>query len=266
VSLPALTPARRPTSTSSFYVGNSNGTIVNTPDVPGKVFDRFIQIWLENTDFAQAAGQAVFQNLSSQGITLSSYYGVTHPSEPNYIAACGGDFWGLSSDNLVDVPTNISTIVDLLDLAGVSWSSYQENIPSDGYPGFNFTNPDGYTYYVRKHNPLVIYDSVGLNSTRAARIRNFNDFAVDVSALLVVFSFPFLRLISACFRSTTTPCLNGFSLLLIFASASTYIALFPETQVYIAMLTIPPSSMLLIGLPTGWCHYSRTRTSTRRKH
>ncbi|KAF8845480.1 hypothetical protein BDN67DRAFT_460873 [Paxillus ammoniavirescens] len=173
-------PAPAPTSTSSFYVGNSNGTIVNTPNVPGKVFDRFIQIWLENTDFAQAAGQAVFKNLSSQGITLSSYYGVTHPSEPNYIAASGGDFWGLSSDNLVDVPTNISTIVDLLDLAGISWSSYQENMPSDGYPGFNFTNPDGYTYYVRKHNPLVIYDSVGLNSTRAARIRNFNDFAVDV--------------------------------------------------------------------------------------
>ncbi|KAF9229732.1 hypothetical protein BS17DRAFT_771839 [Gyrodon lividus] len=173
-------PAPAPTSPSPFYVGSSNGTITNTPNVPGKVFDRFIQIWLENTDFAQAASQSVFQNLSTQGITLGSYYGVTHPSEPNYLAAAGGDFWGLADDTLEYIPSNISTIVDLLEQKGISWSSYQENMPTDGYAGFNFTNPDNYTYYVRKHNPLVIYNSVGQNTTRASRIRNFNDFAVDV--------------------------------------------------------------------------------------
>ncbi|KAF9243721.1 phosphoesterase family-domain-containing protein [Melanogaster broomeanus] len=180
-------PAPAPTSQSSFYVGMSNGTITNTPNVPGKVFDRFIQIWLENTDYSTAASNPVFQNLSTQGITLSSYYALTHPSEPNYIAAAGGSYFGLASDNLVDVPTNISTIVDLLEKRGVSWSSYQENMPTDGYTGFSFANPDGYTYYVRKHNPLVIYDSIGLNTTRAKRIRNFNDFAVDVSNWLVIY-------------------------------------------------------------------------------
>lgn len=80
------------------------------------------------------------------------------------------------------VPSNMSTIVDLLDEKAISWAEYQENMPDDGYAGFNYTNSNGYTYYVRKHNPLVIYDSVGLNTTRAARIRNFNDFAVDVGS------------------------------------------------------------------------------------
>ncbi|KAH0838654.1 phosphoesterase family-domain-containing protein [Lanmaoa asiatica] len=173
-------PAAAPTDTSSFYVGASNGTITNTPNVPGKVFDRFIQIWLENTDYAQAVSNPVFQNLTAQGILLSSYYGVTHPSQPNYVASAGGDFFGLASDSLTYIPNNMSTIVDLLEAHGISWSSYQENMPADGYPGFNYTNPDNYTYYVRKHNPLVIFDSVGQNTTRAARIRNFNDFAVDV--------------------------------------------------------------------------------------
>ncbi|EGN92691.1 hypothetical protein SERLA73DRAFT_116988 [Serpula lacrymans var. lacrymans S7.3] len=173
-------PAAAPTDTSPFYVGASNSTITNTPLVPGKVFDRFIQIWLENTDFASAASQPVFQQLSEQGITLTSYYGVTHTSEPNYLAAAGGDFWGLYDDNFEAVPTNISTVVDLLDQKAISWSSYQENMPTDGYEGFNYTNSDGYTYYVRKHNPLVIYDTVSGNATRAARIRNFNDFAVDL--------------------------------------------------------------------------------------
>ncbi|KAF9234977.1 phosphoesterase family-domain-containing protein [Melanogaster broomeanus] len=174
-------PAPAPTSPSPFYVGSSNSTITNTPDVPGKVFDRFIQIWLENTNYAQAASNPVFQNLSAQGITLNSFYAVTHPSEPNYMAVAAGDFFGLAGDQLVNVPNNISTVVDLLEEKGVSWSSYQENMPTDGYAGFNYTNPDNYTYYVRKHNPLVIFDSVGLNTTRAARIRNFNDFAVDVN-------------------------------------------------------------------------------------
>lgn len=169
-----------PTDTSPFYVGTSNGTITNTPNVPGKVFDRFIQIWLENTDFAQARSNPVFQNLTAQGILLSSYYAVTHPSEPNYIASAGGDFFGLANDDLTYIPNNVSTIVDLLEAQSISWSSYQENMPTDGYPGYNYTNPDNYTYYVRKHNPLVIFDSVGKNTTRAARIRNFNDFAVDV--------------------------------------------------------------------------------------
>lgn len=173
-------PAPAPTSESPFYVGAANSTITNSPNVPGKVFDRFIQIWLENTDFAQAASQPVFQTLAAQGITLTGYYGVTHPSEPNYLAVVGGDFFGLATDNMEAIPTNMSTVVDLLEQKNISWSTYQENMPTDAYAGFNYTNPDNYTYYVRKHNPLVIYDSVTNISTRAARIRNFNDFAVDV--------------------------------------------------------------------------------------
>lgn len=173
-------PAPAPTSQSSFYVGAANSTITNTPNVPGAVFDRFIQIWLENTDFAQAASNSVFQSLAAQGVTLTGYYGVTHPSEPNYLAAVGGDFFGLATDNMEYIPTNVSTVVDLLEQKNISWATYQENMPTDGYEPFNFTNPDNYTYYVRKHNPLVIYESVANISTRSARIRNFNDFAVDV--------------------------------------------------------------------------------------
>ncbi|KAG6326620.1 hypothetical protein ID866_12469, partial [Astraeus odoratus] len=173
-------PAASPTDTSTFYVGASNGSLPATPIVHGRVFDRFIQIWLENTDFSSAAAQSAFKTLSAQGITLTGYYALTHPSEPNYVASAGGDYFGLASDDLVSIPSNISTIVDLLEEKGISWAEYQENMPTDGYQGYSFTNPDGYTYYMRKHDPLIIYDSVALNPVRAARIRNFNDFAYDV--------------------------------------------------------------------------------------
>ncbi|KAI6040767.1 phosphoesterase family-domain-containing protein [Pisolithus marmoratus] len=173
-------PAAAPTDTSSFYIGPSNGSLPRTTTVPGLVFDRFIQVWLENTDYNDAAAQSAFKTLSKEGITLSGYYALTHPSEPNYIAAAGGNFWGLASDDDVTIPANVSTIVDLLEAKGISWAEYQENMPIDGYLGNNFTNPDGYTYYMRKHSPLVSYDSVNQNSARLVRLRNFNDFAYDV--------------------------------------------------------------------------------------
>ena len=49
--------------------------------------------------------QATFQKLAAQGILLDSHYALTHPSEPNYIAAVGGDFFGLGNDALVNIPS-----------------------------------------------------------------------------------------------------------------------------------------------------------------
>jgi hypothetical protein len=49
-------------------------------------------------------------------------------------------------------------------------------------PNYLNTSAPPYTYYVRKHSPLILYDSVANVSERAARIRNFNDFAADINA------------------------------------------------------------------------------------
>jgi len=35
------------------------------------------------------------------------------------------------------------------------------------------------TFYARKHDGLIIYDSIASNETRQANICHFNDFAVD---------------------------------------------------------------------------------------
>jgi hypothetical protein len=46
----------------------------------------------------------------------------------------------------------------------------------------NYISPTSkpYPYYVRKHNPLVIYDAISQDPQRVKRIRSFNDFANDV--------------------------------------------------------------------------------------
>lgn len=120
-----VAPAANPTSASSNYVGKSNSTLQNGPTVPGKAFDRIIQIWLENTDYETAASSPVFQNLTKQGLLLSGYHGNTHPSEPNYAVAGMGDFFGMHDDAFYAFPKNTSSVADLLEAKNISWASYQ---------------------------------------------------------------------------------------------------------------------------------------------
>ena len=102
----------------------------------------------------------------------------------NYIAAVGGDYFGMENDDFNRVTGNVSTVVDLLDTKGISWGEYQEDMPYAGYEGFNFTNLQNTSHndYVRKHNPLIIFDSVASNATRRSLIKNFTSFGSDLAA------------------------------------------------------------------------------------
>lgn len=154
--------------------------------VPGRGFDRIISIWLENQDFAKVVADSDFADLLRFGILQTRYYAHTHPSQPNYLAAVAGDYWGLDHDEFVRIPSNISTVVDLLDTKGISWAGYFEGIPGPGYMGFGSigktSTPSGAWDYVRKHNPFVSYDSINLNGTRLAKLLSFEDFKRDLKA------------------------------------------------------------------------------------
>jgi hypothetical protein len=74
-------------------------------DLPqARAFDRFITIWLENQDFAKVAVDSSIADLKRQGILLTRYYAHTHPSQPNYLAAIAGDYFGLNHDDWVRLP------------------------------------------------------------------------------------------------------------------------------------------------------------------
>lgn len=158
-------------------------TLSPTSNVPGKAFDRFVVLWLENTDYPKAIGDPNLSYLASKGITLSNYYAVTHPSEPNYIASVGGDTFGLGDDDFHALPSNIASIVDLLEEKGISWGEYQEDMPYSGFGGYAWINHlNGANDYVRKHNPLVMFDSVMNNTRRTACLKNLTMFYEDLEA------------------------------------------------------------------------------------
>ncbi|KAK0117351.1 hypothetical protein ONS96_013182 [Cadophora gregata f. sp. sojae] len=149
--------------------------------VPGKVFDRFITIWLENQDFSKVSANGEIADLRKQGILLTEYYGLTHPSQPNYIASICGDYFGLNHDGIVKIPSNVSTVVDLFDAKNIEWKGYFEGIPGPGYMNEGSTSSDGKGWdYVRKHNPFVSFERIAGNGTRLAQIQDFFSFQRDV--------------------------------------------------------------------------------------
>lgn len=79
---------------------------------------------------------------------------------PNYIASIGGDTFGCDNDDFKQIDANVSTLIDLLEDKGISWSSYQEDMPYSGFEGKAYVNQQTKANdYVRKHNPPVIFDA-----------------------------------------------------------------------------------------------------------
>lgn len=149
---------------------------MNTPSAP-------LPELISSQDYGKAAADPNMQWLAQYGITLSNYYATTHPSEPNYAAVVSGDNFGMDNDDFNAFPANISTVVDLLDTKGISWAEYQEAMPYAGFQGFNYSNQVTFANdYVRKHDPLILYESVTSNATRLSLIKNFTSFESDLAA------------------------------------------------------------------------------------
>jgi acid phosphatase len=62
-----------------------------------------------------------------------------------------GDYFGLNHDLVVNVPKNVSTVVDLLEDKNVTWGGYFEGLPGPGYMAVGSYDQNGTWDYVRKH-------------------------------------------------------------------------------------------------------------------
>ncbi|KAI1171116.1 phosphoesterase family-domain-containing protein [Nemania sp. FL0916] len=178
-------PGTMYTATASASIAAAQATALTlspTSSVKGKTFDRFVQIFLENQDYDIAIGDPNLAYLSKKGILLDNYFAITHPSQPNYVAAGGAATHGIIDDSFERIDSDTESIVDLLEAAGVSWGIYQEDMPYSGFQGTYVNQKTGANDYVRKHNPLISYDSVGTDVNRLAKTKNFTLFDRDLAA------------------------------------------------------------------------------------
>jgi len=176
---------------------------------------------MENNSKAQILGNfedAPFMNALARKGQATNYYGVTHPSMPNYLSLISGDFHGIWDDCRAgaDVicspiefikgsPTGGSllteeqlqnskttphlfdskTLVDQLEEAKISWKAYMQSMPKAGFLGEYYpvdSNGIAHRLYAQKHNPFLYFSSIRSNPTRLAKIVPFSELKTDLAS------------------------------------------------------------------------------------
>jgi hypothetical protein len=127
--------------------------------------------------------------LASRYGTATNYYGVTHTSEPNYIAATSGSNWDVNNDNgwyPTSSNPNVNhydhtNIVDELEARHVSWAAYMDAMPSAGYLPDTWPATGG-ALYASKHNPFLLYSDVRSDPQRLQHIKPYTNLAADLNS------------------------------------------------------------------------------------
>jgi len=150
-------------------------------------YQHIVEIMMENTTYGTIIGNTNAPNINAlagkYGLA-TDYYGVTHPSEPNYMANVAGDYYGVQDDNqfyctpalastdpycggtTVNHTVSAQNIADQLTAAGKTWKGYFQSLPPAPTTlvttGPNANGPYTFKYpsntvalYASKHNPFL---------------------------------------------------------------------------------------------------------------
>jgi hypothetical protein len=172
----AQTTTPQTTSTTRISIQSSTGqtrTLATTSSTSSpstsasQKISHVIVILMENEEYGSVIGSASapYQNsLASRYSLAGDYFGVAHPSLPNYLALVAGGTFGVTSDCLpaqCSLPSNVTTIATLLDSHHMTWKEYAESMPANCS---QVNSSDG--LYFTKHNPFVYFGAItGNNGT-----------------------------------------------------------------------------------------------------
>ncbi|MET8428596.1 alkaline phosphatase family protein [Nocardia sp. NPDC004860] len=149
---------------AAAFIGVTTAAVVTSPTAQAvttvPVFDHIVLVMFENHSYSQINGSSsapYFNSLAGQGAKFTQSFGVTHPSEPNYLAMFSGSTQGITDDSCPHTFSG-NNIANQLITAGKSFKSYSESMPSDGYTGCTSGQ------YARKHNAAPFFSNVPATS------------------------------------------------------------------------------------------------------
>lgn len=157
-----------------FALGLALAQPVSAAELPRP--DHIVIVVEENKGYSQVIGNpdAPYINaLAQHGALFTHSYGVTHPSQPNYLALFSGTTRGIGS-NACPLALKGENLANALIEKGLSFVSYAESLPEAGFEGCR------YGAYMRKHNPVANWEEL------AASNRPFTAFPQDFSQLPTV--------------------------------------------------------------------------------
>jgi acid phosphatase len=167
----------------------------NTPKEEQASFpkpDHVIVVVEENHGFDQIIGapQAPYINqLASEGALFTDSHGVTHPSQPNYIALFSGSVQDVKGDEcLEDTSFTSANLGAALLKAGYTFRGYGETMPSVGFKGcyYQKSTLTHASLYGRKHCPWVNWLGDGPNQMADSLSEPMTAFPSDFDQLPTV--------------------------------------------------------------------------------
>jgi acid phosphatase len=137
--------------------------------------DHVVVVIEENRGYSQIMdmrnSNSYIHALARRGVLFTQSYGITHPSQPNYLALFSGSTQGVSSNDCPHTFGGDNLASSLLD-AGLSFASYSESLPAVGDP-VCWSGA-----YQRKHNPAANWQGTRLPAEVNKRFADFpQDFA-----------------------------------------------------------------------------------------
>ncbi|MCR4302964.1 MAG: alkaline phosphatase family protein [Gallionella sp.] len=142
--------------------------------------DHVVVVIEENSGYSQIMNMrnsnSYIHALARRGVLFTQSYGVTHPSQPNYLALFSGSAQGVTRNSCPHTFDNDNLASSLL-AGGFSFAGYSESLPAVG----DLSCSSG--AYQRKHNPVANWQGARLS---AGINQRFSDFPKDFSKLPTV--------------------------------------------------------------------------------
>lgn len=147
-ALVGCSSAHAPTPTQAAPDG-----AVNVP-----AYRHIFYIMMENHSYEDIIGNSNAPHinaLASEYGLATNYWGVTHPSEPNYVASVAGSNYNVASDApYLQQQVKHPDLSGQLEAASLSWKTYQQSLPAAGFTGTAWPSA-GVALYAAKHNPFL---------------------------------------------------------------------------------------------------------------
>jgi acid phosphatase len=149
-----------------------------TAAAPVPAFAHVVLIVFENKESMSVLGNRAAPTFNSYGrryAKITRYYGVTHPSLPNYLALVSGSTQGITT-NCTDCVVDAKSLADTVEASGRTWKTYAEGLPTPGFLGaFNGR-------YAKKHNPFAYFRGIAEDPARRAQLVPLSQLGRDVRA------------------------------------------------------------------------------------
>jgi phosphatidylinositol-3-phosphatase len=144
--------------------------------------DHIVMVIEENHSYSQiidSPDAPYINRLAAQGAVFTQSFGITYPSQPNYLALFSGSMQSIT-DNSCPHTFTTPNLGHALIAAGLTFAGYSEDLPSVGSLICSIK------LYARKHNPWVNWQDSAANGLPATANLPMTSFPTEYSKLPTV--------------------------------------------------------------------------------